>query len=236
MPVPPRRERSEDSPAEPSETNDQASPEPSDAPTELALPSPSQIAAAAWSEAEVATARKACRDVFTRIKAAHKPLAPIRDGICGAPAPIELSRIGADPGVEISPPATVTCPLTEALVRWFAEVVQPAARAHLNAKVLGVRNAASYVCRRRYNAANTRVSEHAYANALDIGAFVLDNEDQVILIDHWNDETGKGAFLKAVHEGACALFGTVLGPDANNAHKSHFHLDLHPRKRSNYCE
>lgn len=44
------------------------------------------------------------------------------------------------------------------------------------------------------------------------------------------------AFLKAAHRSACQIFGTTLGPEANNAHRNHFHLDMAPRARSNFCE
>ena len=43
-------------------------------------------------------------------------------------------------------------------------------------------------------------------------------------------------FLKTLHRLACKTFGTVLGPEANDAHRDHFHFDLAPRRRSNYCE
>lgn len=43
-------------------------------------------------------------------------------------------------------------------------------------------------------------------------------------------------FLRAAHKSACGIFGTVLGPEANDAHRDHFHLDLAPRRRSSYCE
>ena len=38
-----------------------------------------------------------------------------------------------------------------------------------------------------------------------------------------------------LHEDACRRFGTVLGPDANAAHKNHFHLDMKTRHRG-FCE
>ena len=42
-------------------------------------------------------------------------------------------------------------------------------------------------------------------------------------------------FLKRIHQEACGLFDTVLGPDANKDHR-HFHLDLAERsRRSSYC-
>lgn len=46
----------------------------------------------------------------------------------------------------------------------------------------------------------------------------------------------RSRFLRAIHASACKHFGTVLGPEANNAHKNHFHLDMAPRPRSNFCE
>ena len=46
----------------------------------------------------------------------------------------------------------------------------------------------------------------------------------------------EGQFLRDLHKGACPLFGTVLGPEANDAHREHFHFDLHPRRQSNYCQ
>jgi membrane protein involved in colicin uptake len=43
-------------------------------------------------------------------------------------------------------------------------------------------------------------------------------------------------FLRRLHRGACGTFGTVLGPEANEAHREHFHFDLAPRRRSAFCE
>jgi hypothetical protein len=43
-------------------------------------------------------------------------------------------------------------------------------------------------------------------------------------------------FLKRVHERSCENFKTVLGPEANEDHRNHFHLDLAHRKRgAHYC-
>lgn len=43
-------------------------------------------------------------------------------------------------------------------------------------------------------------------------------------------------FLHRVHAGACDVFGTVLGPEANDAHRDHLHLDMKARKRRAYCQ
>jgi hypothetical protein len=47
---------------------------------------------------------------------------------------------------------------------------------------------------------------------------------------------GKSAFLRAAHGAACANFKTVLGPEANKAHRNHFHLDMSPRRSAAICE
>lgn len=42
--------------------------------------------------------------------------------------------------------------------------------------------------------------------------------------------TTEATFLKRLHHGACSVFATVLGPEANEAHRDHFHLDMKERK------
>jgi hypothetical protein len=46
----------------------------------------------------------------------------------------------------------------------------------------------------------------------------------------------EASFLRRLHQGACGTFGTVLGPEANEAHRDHFHFDLAQRKRNAFCE
>lgn len=43
-------------------------------------------------------------------------------------------------------------------------------------------------------------------------------------------------FLHGVHRAACSYFGTVLGPEANDAHRDHFHFDLAKRRSSAFCQ
>jgi hypothetical protein len=42
-------------------------------------------------------------------------------------------------------------------------------------------------------------------------------------------------FLHRLHKGACGVFGTVLGPEANELHRDHLHFDLAQRSRSALC-
>jgi hypothetical protein len=48
--------------------------------------------------------------------------------------------------------------------------------------------------------------------------------------------TEAGVFVHRLHKGACGTFGTVLGPEANEAHRNHLHFDLAVRKRRAFCE
>ncbi len=50
------------------------------------------------------------------------------------------------------------------------------------------------------------------------------------------EKSAEAAFLRRLHKGACGVFGTVLGPEANEAHRDHFHFDMAARKRSAFCE
>ena len=52
-----------------------------------------------------------------------------------------------------------------------------------------------------------------------------------------NDEaTAKMQFLRALHDSACHVFGTTLGPEANSAHRNHFHVDMAERRVKIICE
>jgi hypothetical protein len=48
--------------------------------------------------------------------------------------------------------------------------------------------------------------------------------------------TPKARFLRSLHASACKTFGTVLGPEANEAHRNHFHIDMAERRSGSYCE
>jgi hypothetical protein len=55
------------------------------------------------------------------------------------------------------------------------------------------------------------------------------------MIDASQADTPRARFLRAAHGTACKIFGTVLGPEANNAHRNHLHVDLAQRELGSYC-
>ena len=190
----------------------------------------------AWSAAQIRDERLICEQQISADKLGFEYVDPIRDGVCGAPAPIAVSMVTIEPKAEIRPAAIVRCPFADALNRWMTEVVQPRAEEFLNDRIVRLTNVASYHCRTRYNAPGQRMSHHAYANALDISAFETGKGEVITLTEHWDGDEPRAKFLKAVHEGACRMFGTVLGPDSNAAHRDHFHFDMAKRRRSSYCQ
>lgn len=277
-----------------------------------------------WSETEIAEGRARCSEILKRIHAVAIPETPIREGACGAPAPIQLISIGQNPEVSISPPATLTCEMAEKLAGWLEGDLQPLAKKHLGAPVIKIETMSSYSCRNAYGRANNKLSEHGIANALDIRGFVTASAKSAMVLEDWGtpqreilariaaekakaeklaaekaaqdakastasqasdghavesaadaDNAPKGAasglslndashlggprlaaasttkaivdieiaipgikapppgprqFLHEAHTAACQIFGTTLGPEANAAHRNHFHVDMAKRK------
>ena len=123
------------------------------------------------------------------------------------------------------------CPLAVRYVLWDRQVMQPAAEAAFGSRVARVTEVGTYACRRVYGqtATDAKPSEHARANALDIGGMTLADGRKVSVLADWSGQGPAGAegstFLKRIRDGACRAFGTTLSPDYNAAHANHLHLD-----------
>jgi hypothetical protein len=133
--------------------------------------------------------------------------------------------VRALPGGLLSRPLYMTCRLARALRRFDQEVVQPAAQRHLQQPVarldeLGVRNC------RTVEGYDALMSEHAYANAIDVAAFVLADGTAIAVTEYRDAATPRAAFLRDVTERACDVFRTVLGPGFDERHGAHLHLDM----------
>jgi hypothetical protein len=312
-----------------------------------------------WSPQEIADARARCKAVLERIQAVTVPHPPIKEGRCGAAAPIRLMALGTKPQVSFSPPALVNCEMAGALHKWITGDVQRLAKVHLGERITKVEVMSDYSCRGSYGRRANRLSEHAYADALDIRGFVTESGKTAHVLGTWgttkrdivaqiaaikaeavrqaalraeadkaaqrNLQDGKaksaevppaaqhadtklgtpgagatrtrvdgveritvtlpGAperkpplriaarlggpsaaaatpgsdnpakfaalspmlpaaaptgpraqFLRAAHAAACRIFGTTLGPEANEAHRNHFHVDMAERKVKKICD
>ena len=125
-----------------------------------------------------------------------------------------------------SAPVRGTCPMVAALMIWENAVVKPAAERHFGQSVARIQHYGIFACRNI--AGSSRRSQHATANAIDIAGLTLEDGTQISVLNDWDDEGAKGAFLRDLRDGACDLFRSVLGPDYNAAHADHFHLDMGP--------
>jgi hypothetical protein len=138
-----------------------------------------------WSNADIADAKAHCAVVLHRIHAIAIPHEPIKEGACGAPAPVELVSIGQNPEVALSPPAIVRCDLAETLVNWLENDLQPLARKRLKSEIIKIETMSSYDCRNAYGRKTTHLSEHGLANAVDIGGFVTASAKTASVLDDW---------------------------------------------------
>ena len=145
--------------------------------------------------------------------------------VCGAIKPFDMN--GTISGrVKLAPAATLQCQMIPTVDRWVAEVIEPAAQRYLAAPLVELKVAASYSCRPMNGVSGSKLSEHGHANALDISAFRLADGRSIAVKSGWNGAPAEREFLRAVHQGACEFFTTVLGPNANSFHADHFHVDL----------
>lgn len=150
---------------------------------------------------------------------------------CSVPYPVVAKSLGAS--IALAPDAEMNCAMTEAAARFLADVVEPAARAEFGSGLKSVEQASAFVCRPRHNGG--KLSEHAFGNALDIAAFVLDDGTRVEIGLTPPEKQAK--FLAKVRQAACGPFKTVLGPGSDADHAEHFHLDLEPRRNGGtFCQ
>ncbi len=147
-------------------------------------------------------------------------------GICGAVHPFKVTALDGG-SVALNTTQTLDCPMIAALDAWVREVVQPAAQARFGERVVRIESMGSYNCRGINNKSGAGLSEHSFANAIDIGGFTLASGRTLNIMRGFNgaDEQER-AFLHEAHAGACGHFTTVLGPGYNIFHYNHFHLDL----------
>lgn len=160
----------------------------------------------------------------------------LRDaGVDDAPAPPRKAppgcgyedgmRLGSEP-IALQPAHPVTsCSVAAGMHLLETRVIEPAALRHLGTRVTGIDHAGSYSCRRLYGRSEGEFSEHATADAIDITGFRLADGGSVTVLRDWDSDGPKRDFLRAVRDGACRLFSTVLSPDYNAAHADHMHLD-----------
>jgi hypothetical protein len=178
----------------------------------------------------------ACKASMSGLKISASALPAIHAGSCGGPDPFDVTALEGGK-VDLEPAAKINCAVATTLARWVEQDIQPSAVATLGGRVTALRVADSYSCRGRNRVVNAKLSEHAFLNAVDIGAFEVNG--RWVTVTKAKDRTDKeDTFLKAARVSACDKFNTVLGPGSDGYHEDHYHLDLRQRGKGGgrkYC-
>lgn len=168
--------------------------------------------------------RAQCLVLLDQAGVTYTALAAGGEGQCAYADAVRLSQAAG--AIRLAPAAVApSCPVVAAFKLWEWQVVQPAAQRLLGQPVRAISHFGSYSCRRLYGRSEGDLSEHATADAIDIAAFTLADGRRISIVNDWTGEGQDAAFLRAVRDGACDLFSTVLSPDYNAAHRDHLHLD-----------
>lgn len=147
-------------------------------------------------------------------------------GACGVENAVEITSVG---GIRLSPAVTVDCSAASAFASWVERVANPQV-GNTGGGLARIELAGGYSCRGRNNVAGARLSEHAKGHAIDVMGFVLRDGSRLTVLSNWGN-----SILREMHSGACGIFGTVLGPNANAMHHNHFHFDVASYRAGAYC-
>ena len=167
----------------------------------------------------------ACLRRLERLGARFEALPSLGNGQCSAPRPLSVTAL-AD-GVTLEPAAILTCRAAEALARWTTEV-QIAAQKEFGDSLKSLALGGTYVCRGQNHDTDAKLSEHSFANAIDVMGYGFTKRAS-LKVTAAPEGTPEAAFLASVRTGACGFFRTVLGPGSDAAHGNHLHLDLRER-------
>ena len=232
-PVPrPRPEALDESaaPADEAKPAEEAKPVTEAAPTTEAAPAsePAPVAAPEQTAApkETRIYQGACPAVIAGLVQATM-LPPISEEGCGERSPLLVTAIQSRGRmVSLSQPVTTNCAMASALPGWLA-TVDGSAGSMLGSPLAEVVTGTGYLCRARVGGDDALMSEHGFANALDVTGFVLEDGRALNVAADWPAaDAPAGRLWRLAHDAACGSFTTVLGPEANAEHADHLHLDL----------
>lgn len=162
------------------------------------------------------------------MKEPHIVAAPVddnpynKDG-CGWSNAVKVTTAGgADIGLN-----PVSCEAAAAFALWMEHEVQPHAQKTFGKRVTAVQDYGTYSCRNIIGNPIWKdfLSQHALANAIDISEFTLEGGQKINVAKNWKTPEKEAEFLQTIHRRACRYFRVALSPNANAAHRDHFHFD-----------
>ena len=169
-----------------------------------------------------------CGD-WTIIGETRKPFTGKYRG-CGIAEPVRIRKLS---DVLLSQLAMMDCETAIMLKTWLENTAKPVF-AEKGGGLKGLRLSGHYACKTQNNQPRGRLSQHAKGRAIDISSFILMDGTVITVRDGWADKETNGV-MRELHAGACVVFSTVLGPEADRYHKGHFHFDTARRRSNSYC-
>jgi hypothetical protein len=158
------------------------------------------------------------------------PYPPIEQGRCTVLDPVSISSLESG-AVPLTGQTILNDRMAETFARWVHDDVVRAAHDILAGELTGITIIGSYSCRSRYDLIGAgKMSEHGFANAIDVAGFRIGKRWIVVGGDKHN-AADDASFLDTVRHAACRRFTTVLGP-GEPYHDNHFHLDLERRGKT----
>jgi hypothetical protein len=152
-----------------------------------------------------------------------------RKGIqCGAPQVVRYRSGPEKIRWNVSP--IVSCGLALALAD-FERIANEETRRAFGSPVRRIEQGGTYNCRKmaRWDV----VSEHSFANAIDVRSFLLANGRRIVVADHFGPldrepQHAEGRFLRALSRRLYddGVFSVVLTRFFDELHRDHFHLDM----------
>jgi len=157
----------------------------------------------------------------------HVPDRKNARGRCGYERAVQVTKIGA---ATVQGRAIVTWPLAVKLEEWLRTEVQPNAKKLFGQPVTAIRVSSSYSC--RLVASKRVLSQHSFANAVDISRLFLADGREIRIQTFWKKNGAFAEFLQRIGAASCGIFPVALTPDFDYQHRHHFHFDV---GRRSYC-
>jgi hypothetical protein len=187
------------------------------------------------SDDDVVGPPSAIEDCEARLERAHVKYRPAKvplvthgKMLCGAHQAVTYEKGPEE--IAFIPHPTVSCPLALGFAR-FESLVQRLAQKHLGQRVKSIHVGGAYNCRSM--ARFKLVSEHSYANAIDIYGLTLENGKRVnVLHDFGRPEKEplekSGVFLRELAQAAFdeQIFSVVVTRFFDELHRDHIHVDM----------
>jgi hypothetical protein len=136
-------------------------------------------------------------------------------------------RVDSVNDIVLSNSPILTCRMATELAKFASQDLQTIALNSFGSPIKSISHIGTYNCRsmRQYPGI---VSQHGFANAIDISGFTLATGRHINIAEQWNNNTQATKFLKDVAAAACNGFRVAVSPDADANHWNHFHWDMGP--------